>query len=75
VTRAHLRDELISLLGFLIAPPLNGAGEPMSAPGFRTRAFLSALSGALGVESGGESRNGESRNGEANGSRGEAPHG
>jgi acetyl-CoA carboxylase carboxyl transferase subunit beta len=70
VARAHLRDEIISLLGFLIAPPLNGAGEPLAAPGFRTRAFLSALTGALGAESGGDTRNGET-----NGSRGEATRG
>jgi hypothetical protein len=70
VIRAHLRDEIISLLGFLIAPPLNGAGEPMAAPVNRSRSFLSALTGALGGEG-----NAESRNGETNGSRGEAPRG
>jgi hypothetical protein len=32
VPRAHLRDEIIALLGFLVAPPLNGVGEPMAAP-------------------------------------------
>jgi acetyl-CoA carboxylase carboxyl transferase subunit beta len=82
VARAHLRDEIISLLGFLIAPPLNSVGEPMAAPGAasRPRAFLSALTGALvgegpGESRNGESRNGDSRNGEASGSRGEAPRG
>jgi acetyl-CoA carboxylase carboxyl transferase subunit beta len=70
VTRAHLRDEIISLLGFLIAPSLNGSGEPMAAPVSRSRSFLSALSGALGGES-----NGDSRNGETHESRGEAPRG
>ena len=70
VARPHLRDEIITLLGFLIAPPLNGAGEPLAAPAVRSRSFLSALTGALGGES-----NGESRNGEAGGSRGEASNG
>ena len=70
VSRAHLRDEIISLLGFLIAPPLNGTAELPAPPASRSRSFLSALTGALGVES-----NGDSRNGETNGSRGEAPRG
>jgi hypothetical protein len=75
VARPHLRDEIITLLGFLIAPPLDGAGEPLAAPTQRSRSFLSALTGALGGESNGESHNGESRNGEAGGSRGEASNG
>ena len=75
VARAHLRDEINSLLAFLIAPPLNGSGEPMAAPASRSRAFLSALTGARGGETNGESRNGESRNGETSASRGEAPRG
>jgi len=69
VTRAHLRDEIITMLGFLIAPPLNGAGEPLATPMPRSRSLLSALTGALSGEGGPESRNGESRNGEAGGSR------
>jgi acetyl-CoA carboxylase carboxyl transferase beta subunit len=70
VARAHLRDEIIALLGFLVAPPLNGVGEPMAAGTFKPRSFLSALTGALSGESSPDSRNGES-----NGSRGEAPRG
>ena len=70
VARAHLRDEIISLLGFLVAPPLNGVGEPMAAATFKPRSFLSALTGVLSGES-----TGDSRNGEGNGSRGEAPRG
>jgi acetyl-CoA carboxylase carboxyl transferase subunit beta len=70
VVRAHLRDEIIALLGFLVAPPLNGFGEPMATSAFKSRSFLSALTGALG----GEGNNG-SRNGEASESRGEASHG
>ena len=75
VARPHLRDEIIALLGFLIAPPLNGVGEPPATPITRPRSFLSALTGALGGDGAGESRNGDSRNGEANGSRAEAPRG
>jgi acetyl-CoA carboxylase carboxyl transferase subunit beta len=72
VQRSHLRDEIIALLGFLIAPSINGAGDPTTAAGLssRPRSFLSALTGALGGES-----NAEARNGEASGSRGEAPRG
>ena len=70
VPRANLRDEIIALLGFLIAPPLNGAGEPMAVPGFRPRAILSTLTKTLGGEA-----NGEPRNGEASESRGEASRG
>ena len=72
VARAHLRDEIIALLGFLIAPPLNGTGEPTVAAALasKPRAFLSALTGALGGDS-----NAEARNGETSESRGEAPRG
>jgi acetyl-CoA carboxylase carboxyl transferase subunit beta len=70
VARAHLRDEIIALLGFLIAPPLNGIGEPIAAGAFKPRSFLSALTGALSGDGSPDSRNGES-----NGSRGEAPRG
>ena len=70
VARSHLRDEIIALLGFLVAPPLNGSGEQPAPPASRPRSFLSALTGALGGESGGEPRNGE-----AGAPRGEAPHG
>jgi acetyl-CoA carboxylase carboxyl transferase subunit beta len=70
VARAHLRDEIMSLLGFLVAPSTNGSGETATAPASRPRSFLSALTGALGGESGGDSRNGETA-----GSREEAPRG
>jgi acetyl-CoA carboxylase carboxyl transferase subunit beta len=70
VARAHLRDEIISLLGFLVAPSLNGTGEPLAVAPSRPRSFLSALTGALGGDS-----SGDSRNGEGGGSREEAPHG
>ncbi len=80
VARSRLREEISSLLAFLVAPPLNGSGEPMAVSTSRPRAFLSALTGALGGEAGadpryGEGRNGEGRSGESNGSRGEAPRG
>jgi acetyl-CoA carboxylase carboxyl transferase subunit beta len=70
VSRAHLRDEIISLLGFLIAPPLNGTAEIPAPPASRSRSFLSTLTGALTGETAGDSRNGET-----NGSRGEEPRG
>ena len=70
VSRAHLRDEIISLLGFLIAPSLNGAAEAPAPSASKSRSFLSALTGALAGES-----NGDSHNGETNGSRGEAARG
>jgi acetyl-CoA carboxylase carboxyl transferase subunit beta len=83
VTRARLRDEIIALLGFLVAPPLDGVGEPVAATGLSPRSLLSALTGALAGDYGeprnGDSRNGDSRNGgrggEANGSRGETSRG
>ena len=66
VPRAHLRDEIITLLGFLIPSPLNGTSEAvMAGLASRPRSFLSALTGALGGDN----------SGEATGSRGEAPRG
>ena len=70
VARPHLRDEFITLLGFLIAPSLSGSGEPPAAPASRPRAFLSALTGALAGEG-----SPEPRNGETGASRGEATRG
>lgn len=70
VARSKLRDEIIALLGFLIAPPEPGSEELSAAAGFSPRSILSALTGALSGDS-----NGESHNGEAAGSRGEAPRG
>jgi acetyl-CoA carboxylase carboxyl transferase subunit beta len=54
VARAKLRDEIVSLLGFLIAP-INGPTEPAPNPTSRPRAFFSALTGALSPDSNGES--------------------
>jgi len=70
VARSKLRDEIIALLGFLIAPPEPGSEELSAAAGFSPRSILSALTGALSCDS-----NGDSHNGEAAGSRGEAPRG
>jgi acetyl-CoA carboxylase carboxyl transferase subunit beta len=70
VARSKLRDEIIALLGFLIAPPEPSSEELSAAAGFSPRSILSALTGALSGDS-----NGDSHNGEAAGSRGEAPRG
>jgi acetyl-CoA carboxylase carboxyl transferase subunit beta len=70
VARSHLRDEIIALLGFLIAAPLNGNGEVPVASVSRPRSFLSALTGALSGESAADPHNGET-----GASRGEAPRG
>ena len=69
VPRAKMREELIALLGFLIAPS-NGHGEPPPSPTSRPRSFLSALTGALGADN-----NGEARGSEAGQTRGEASNG
>jgi acetyl-CoA carboxylase carboxyl transferase subunit beta len=55
VPRSKLRDEIIALLGFLIAPS-NGHGEPPPVPASRPRSILSALTGVLGADTGGEAR-------------------
>jgi len=70
VARSKLRDEIISLLGFLVAPAEPGSIESAASPGFSPRSLLSALTGALSGDS-----SGDSHNGEAAGSRGEAPRG
>jgi len=70
VARSNLRDEIIALLGFLIAPPEPGSEELSATAGFSPRSILSALTGALSGDS-----NGDLHNGEAAGSRGEAPRG
>jgi acetyl-CoA carboxylase carboxyl transferase subunit beta len=70
VPRSKLRDEIITLLGFLVPSNAGVAAEPAPALGFSPRNFLSALTGALGGDS-----SADARNGEAAGSRGEAPRG
>jgi acetyl-CoA carboxylase carboxyl transferase subunit beta len=70
VHRSKLRDEIIALLGFLIAAPEPDSAESSAAQGFSPRSILSALTGALSGDG-----NGDSHNGETAGSRGEAPRG
>jgi acetyl-CoA carboxylase carboxyl transferase subunit beta len=65
VPRARLRDEIITLLGLLVAPPAAGQGELS-----RGRSIFSAITGALGADT-----NGESRAVEAGQSRGENSNG
>ena len=72
VPRAKMRDEIITLLGFLIAP-LNGHGEPPASITSRPRSFLNALTGALGADSG-DSRPTDSRATDGQ-TRGEASNG
>jgi acetyl-CoA carboxylase carboxyl transferase subunit beta len=74
VARGQLRDEIIALLGFFVAPAEPGPVEPAASPGFSPRSLLSALTGALSGDGNGNG-NGDSHNGEAAGSRGEAPRG
>jgi acetyl-CoA carboxylase carboxyl transferase subunit beta len=71
VTRAHLRDEIIALLGFLAPVPAAASSDGAAVPA-RQRSFLSVLTDAL-VGDGGDVRNGEAKNGEArNGDAGPA---
>jgi acetyl-CoA carboxylase carboxyl transferase beta subunit len=78
VTRAHLRDEIIALLGFLGPVPATASADGPAGPG-RQRSFLSALTEALVGDNGetrnGEVKNGEARNGEASAARGEQTRG
>jgi acetyl-CoA carboxylase carboxyl transferase subunit beta len=65
VPRPKLRDEIITLLGFLIAPS-NGQMEPPAASlTSRPRSFLNALTGALIPDGNGNGNgNGEQTRGE-----------
>jgi acetyl-CoA carboxylase carboxyl transferase subunit beta len=58
VARAHLRDEIVTLLGLLCAPPLTGPGEPMAVPAFRPRGIFSALTGGESSNARGEAGRG-----------------
>jgi acetyl-CoA carboxylase carboxyl transferase subunit beta len=69
VPRARLRDEIISLLGLLVAP-VNGHAEPPAGPTSRSRSFLNALTGSRNADG-----NGDSRASEAGQTRGEATNG
>jgi len=69
VPRARLRDELVALLGLLI-PPAPAQGEPAAGPASRGRSILSAITGALGADTNGDSRaadNGQARGEVSNG--------
>jgi len=54
VPREQMRDEIISLLGFLMPAPQNGQGEPLASPTFSRRSIISAITGALAPDSNGE---------------------
>ena len=73
VPRPRLRDEIITLIGFLALPSATAPTEPINpgtSPAARGRAFLSALTGALSPDA-----NGESTSAEAGTSRGETTNG
>jgi acetyl-CoA carboxylase carboxyl transferase subunit beta len=70
IPRSKLRDEIIALLAFFVAPAAAGSVETPPTQGFSPRSILSALTGALGGDG-----NGDTRNGEAAGSRGDATRG
>jgi acetyl-CoA carboxylase carboxyl transferase subunit beta len=73
VPRPRLRDEIITLIGFLTVPPSTVPAEPLNtgtSPAARGRAFLSALTGALSPET-----NGESTSADGGTPRGEATNG
>ncbi len=63
VPRAKLRDEIITLLGFLVSPATNGQSDMAQKPAFRPGAILSAITGALSPDSDGA----QSREGSSNG--------
>ena len=64
VPRAKLRDEIIALLGILIAPAVPASADPAN-PTFSPRALLSAITGAL------SDNNGDARSADAGQSHGE----
>lgn len=74
VPRSKLRDEIIAVLGYFVAPDGPVVAEAPASQGFSPRSILSALTGALGVD-GPDTKSGETRNGEAAGSRGETSRG
>jgi hypothetical protein len=49
-----MRNEIIALLGFLMAAPQNGQGEPLASPTFSRRSIISAITGALAPDSNGD---------------------
>jgi acetyl-CoA carboxylase carboxyl transferase subunit beta len=69
VPRTKLRDEIVALLGFLIAPPNGGQGEALASPASRPRAFFNAIAGALNTEGNGDrsGSNGQTGEGSTNG--------
>ena len=64
VPRAKLRDEIIALLGILVAPAVSAASDPAN-PSFSPRALFSAITGAL------SDNNGDARSADAGQSHGE----
>jgi acetyl-CoA carboxylase carboxyl transferase subunit beta len=71
VPRAKLRDELSALLGLLVAPAVAAQGESQAGgPQSLGRSIFSAITGALGADSGSEPKaaeNGQTRGEVSNG--------
>jgi acetyl-CoA carboxylase carboxyl transferase subunit beta len=57
VARPHLRDEIITLLDFLVAPGTQSATDVSAAQPSWTRSIFSVLTGARSSENDGETRN------------------
>jgi hypothetical protein len=57
VARPHLRDEIITLLDFLVAPGTQSVTDVSAAQPSWTRSIFSVLTGARSSESDGETRN------------------
>jgi acetyl-CoA carboxylase carboxyl transferase subunit beta len=63
VPRAHMRDEIIAILSYLV--PVSAGGSADSAAAFvaKPRSFLSALTGALTGDNAGDNKSGEAPRG------------
>ena len=74
VSRHKLREEITTLLGYLVVQPLSTTDQTQPT-GFSPRSLLSAITGALTGEAGGGLGSGATANGTTNGNGVEAPRG
>jgi acetyl-CoA carboxylase carboxyl transferase subunit beta len=63
VARSHMRDEIISLLSYLVPQSVGGNADATALSVTKPRAFLNALTGALVGESTPDNRSGEAPRG------------